>query len=116
MVKRWTYLVLAFAFFVLHCKGSSMALDVSCINDAVICAKLAFGSRIQKCHVFKGPAMNQDSGFTSDWAGFRLDGIDCEADVVSSVLKLHLAFLALLFLREGKHRHVIGVNSCWCDF
>lgn len=42
-----TYLIFTFAFKVLSLEGTLVALDISGLYNAVICAKFTFGSRVQ---------------------------------------------------------------------
>ena len=87
-----------------------MALDVGGLDDAIVLAKLAFGTRIEQRHVFKWTAMDQDSGLTSDRAALWLNRVDSKSNVIFFILYLKLLALSLLLFSEGKDGHVVWID------
>ena len=105
-----TYLVLALTFGVFHSQGSLVALDISGINDAVVCAKFTLRARVDQSHILEVTAAHQNARLSRNWATLRLDGVDRKADLVSLVLNGELGTLALLLLRKGEDGHVVRVD------
>lgn len=113
-VSGSTYFVWVLAFELVHLKGLRSAHDVSGLHDAVVGAEFAFRLRVKQRHVFKGASAHKNARVTRDGATFRLDGVDGKADVVAFVLQGKLGSLSRLFLREGEHWDVIGVDlACY---
>ena len=87
-----------------------MALDVGCFNDAIVCAKFTFRSRVKQGHVLKRTTSHQYSCISGHRATLWLNRIDLETEGIRTrILKLQLRLLPLLLFSEGQDRHIILV-------
>ena len=90
------------AFIVLHGEGLLCACCVDGVDNLVVSAELAHGSRVEQAHVLEGAAANEHAGFACCGASLRLNGVDLDTELAVAVKIFKLLFSFGLGLGEGE--------------